>query len=333
MAHCVYIDWTDANLHEHHAHDEHTDSPVFVGATPLDRGGGAEVIGGSRDAAPDDVVDDWLASPFHRTVPMHPGAVRAGACATPGGARVMDLEIVRPTREGPWLYPTDGMTNVPLAFDGHETPDPVPLAEYPKKTLPMGFTLSVWLPLATADSRVTDSWIRAGKKKVAHYVIDRDLSNPDKPFLYLIPKEPLEPSTRYEWGVELESPAQRIEASFTTGPSPFPAGPAPTPFAAWLATENERRAHGDLPPFVPTTALDTIAASYRVRHQWPHELTWPASATIYCERRRAEGPASMQEESSGGAPFTRVGFAADDREVCVVAAADPLQPVPAAEAP
>jgi hypothetical protein len=41
----------------------------------------------------------------------------------------------------------------------------------------------------------------------------------------------------------------------------------------------------------------------------------------------------MQEESSSRAPFTRIGFAADDREVCVVAAADPLEPVRAAEAP
>jgi hypothetical protein len=194
----------------------------------------------------------------------------------------------------------------------------------------MGFTLSAWVPLVTSESRVRESWIRVGRKKVAHYVIDRDVADADKAIVHLIPRAPLEPNTRYEWGVELDSPPQRIEASFTTGPSPFPADPAPPSFAAWVATENERREREDLPPLVPSSALDTLAAAYRVRHQWPRELTWPASATIYCSRNRVEGPPSMQKER---APFTRVGFAADDREVCVVAAADPLQPVRAAEAP
>ena len=41
----------------------------------------------------------------------------------------------------------------------------------------------------------------------------------------------------------------------------------------------------------------------------------------------------MQKESSSGAPFTRVGFAADASEVCVVAANDPLDPVRVTAAP
>ena len=331
MAHCVYIDWTDANLHEYHAHDQLPTSPVFVGATPSDRGGAWEIVTRSRVFPPDAAVDQWLQTPFHRTAPMHPHAVRAGACATSGGARVMELEVDRSTVAGHFVYPRDGMTGVPLVFDGREDPDPVPLAQYPAKTIPMGFTLSAWVPLATLDSKVTDSWIRAGKKKVAHYVVSRDPA--ESAIVHLIPKAPLLPNTRYEWGVEIESPPQRIEASFTTGSSPFPADTAPAPFAAWLAAENERRGHEDLPPLVPSAALDTLAASYRVRHQWPRELTWPADVTIYCSRNNPEGPPSMQKESSSGAPFTRVGFAADDNEVCVVAAADPLEPVRAAEAP
>ena len=208
---------------------------------------------------------------------------------------------------------------------------PVPLAQNPDKTIPMGFTLSAWLPLAAHDSRVTDSWIRAGRKKVAHYVVARDPAEPA--IVHLIPKAPLLPNTRYDWGLELESPPQRIEASFTTGPSPFPADTAPAPFTAWLATENERRSRDNLPPLVPSAALDTLAESYRVRHQWPRELTWPADVTIYCSQNNPAGPPSMQKESSSGAPFTRVGFAADGSEVCVVAATDPLEPVRVAEAP
>jgi hypothetical protein len=258
--------------------------------------------------------------------------MRAGACATPDGARVMEIEVDQPSMVEGFVYPIDGMTNVPLAFGGREDPDPVPLSEHPDKTIPLGFTISAWLPVATSERRVTDSWIRAGRKKLAHYVVDRDVNDPDGAIVHLIPEAPLAPNTRYEWGVELE-PAERIEASFTTGPAPFPADAAPARFAPWLAAENERRKHEDLPPLVPSRALDTLAASYRVRHQWPRELTWPASATIYCSRNRAEGPPSMQKESSSGAPFTRVGFAADGSEICVVAAADPLEPVRAAAAP
>src|SRR5205085_6977672 len=114
------------------------------------------------------------------------------------------------------------------------------------------------------ESRVADSWIRAGRKKVAHYLIDRDVADADKAIVHLIPKAPREPNPRYEWGVELDSPPRKIEASFTTGPSPFPADPAPALFAPWLATENERREHEDLPPLVPSSALDTLAAAYRV---------------------------------------------------------------------
>ena len=331
MAHCIYVDWTDANLHEYHAHDQQPTSPVFVGATPAERGGAWEIVTRSRLFPPDAAIDQWLQTPFHRTAPMHPSAVRAGACATPGGARVMEIEVDRATPAGRFVYPTEGMTGVPLAFDGREDPDPVPLSQYPDKTIPMGFTLSAWLPLGTLDNRVTDSWVRAGKKKVAHYVVARDPAEPA--IVHLIPKAPLDPNTRYEWGVALDSPPQRIEASFTTGPPPFPSGTAPPPFAAWLESENMRRGHEGLPPLVHSKALDTLAASYRVRHQWPRELTWPAHATIYCSRNDPEGPPSMQKESSSGAPFTRVGFAADEREVCVVAAVDPLAPVRAAEAP
>ena len=63
------------------------------------------------------------------------------------------------------------------------------------------------------------------------------------------------------------------------------------------------------------------------------ELTWPAHVTIYCSRNNPEGPPLLQKESSSGAPFTRVGFASDGSEVCIVAAVDPLQPIRAAEAP
>lgn len=332
MAQCIYIDWTDANLHEYHGHNQHSDSPVFVGVTPRDRGGAWEVVTRSRQSPPVAAIDGWLETPFHRRGPMHPRAVRAGACATPDGARAMEIEIVQPSAVGRFVYPTDGMKNVPLTFGGREDPDPVPFSEHPDKTIPMGFTISAWLPLAASERRITESWIRVGRKKVAHYVVARDLNDSDGAIVHLIPEEPLEPNTRYEWGVELEPP-ERIEASFTTGPSPFPADTAPARFAPWLAAENERREHADLPLLVPSRALDTLAASYRVRHRWPRELTWPASATIYCSRNRPEGPASLQKESSGGAPFTRVGFAADDSEVCVVAAADPLEPVRAAEAP
>jgi uncharacterized protein YkwD len=327
MAHCVYVDWTDSNLGEYHGHDQRPTSPVFVGATPWDRGGAWEVVARSRRFPPDAAIDQWLETPFHRTAPMHPRAVRAGACATPGGTRVMEIEIDRTSPAARFVYPTDGMTNVPLAFDGSEEPDPVPLAEYPDKTIPMGFTLSAWFPLGASDSRIADSWILAGRKKVAHYVVARDIAEPDRAIVHLIPKAPLAPNTRYVWGVELDSPPQRIEASFTTGASPFPADAARAPFDAWLEAENQRRDADDLPPLVHSAALDTLAASYRVRHRWPRELTWPANVTIYCSRNDPGGPASMQKEPTSGAPFTRIGFAADASEVCVVAAADPLEPV------
>src|SRR5204862_5639097 len=187
-------------------------SPVFAGATPSDRGGAWEIVTRSRVFPPDAAIDEWLQTPFHRTAPMHPRATRAGACATPGGARVMELEVDESSIAGQFVYPTNGMTGVPLVFGGREDPDPVPLAQNPDKTIPMGFTLSAWLPLATHDSRVTESWIRAGRKKVAHYVVARDPAEPA--IVHLIPKAPLLPNTRYDCGLELEPPPQRTEASF-----------------------------------------------------------------------------------------------------------------------
>ncbi len=141
MAHCVYIDWTEANLHEYHAHDEDPDFPVFVGETPGERGGASEVIVRTKNRPPTEAIEDWLETPFHRGAPMHPGAVRAGACATPGGARVMEVAIDRAPLARFALYPPDNASDVPLVFDGREDPDPVPLSEHPLEDDPDGVHL------------------------------------------------------------------------------------------------------------------------------------------------------------------------------------------------
>ena len=79
-------------------------------------------------------VADWIDSVYHRFPMLRADLVELGygdAYLGPLTVQVMDLSYREKTTGRVILYPAANQTNVPIAFNGNEIPDPAPNASYP----------------------------------------------------------------------------------------------------------------------------------------------------------------------------------------------------------
>lgn len=111
------------------AHEEYADKE---GYTPEGSWAGTHSVimwreGGDGPATFQEGIDGWLGTFYHRLPLVDPGVLRLG-----WGAeeiyQVMDMSSLATPYDKPFVvvYPYDGQTGVPSAFQGNEFPDPVP---------------------------------------------------------------------------------------------------------------------------------------------------------------------------------------------------------------
>ena len=154
-------------------------------------------------AEPLAAADAALASCFRRPLLLAPDLehIGIGWADRPGGKRVSVFQFARVSgrRATPALFPVEGQTDVPLAFPGSETPDPIPEA----RGQPAGYPITVTFPPGSRVRRAAGKLTDAGGKEVPAW-----FSSPEKPAnpdfrdeqgtsLCLIPREVLLPHTAY----------------------------------------------------------------------------------------------------------------------------------------
>jgi uncharacterized protein YkwD len=169
------------------------------------------------------VIDQWMATLYHRTFLLDPELKRVGL----GHARdsrnhwisVLDLSSGRGD-ERVRIYPVEDQKDIPLAYPGREVPDPTP--ETKNIDQPGGFPITVTFAPGLPVKEVTASLRYGDRHDVAIW-----LSTPEKPAftpghqhntVCVIAREPLRPATTYTVSVSARVAGQpwRRAWSFTT---------------------------------------------------------------------------------------------------------------------
>ncbi len=198
------------------AHEEYRDKP---GYTPEGHWSGnhSNVVSHISDAKA--AVDGWIGTFYHRLPMLTPELLRVG-WGQAGEMAVLDVTSFVTAPESEWLlpYPFDGMSEVPVHFQGHELPNPVP--ECPEQDF--GYPITLQLGLTSREQPTPELTLRLleGQTEVACW-----FSSPSKPTnpdnvprnaWCLIPKAPLKPGTSYTVRALWDGGAQKLDWSFKT---------------------------------------------------------------------------------------------------------------------
>jgi uncharacterized protein YkwD len=148
------------------------------------------------------LMDQWMATLYHRTFLLDPDLKRIGL----GYARdrrsrwvsVLDLTSGK-GEETVRIYPVEDQKDVPLAYPGREVPDPTPQTKNIDQ--PGGYPITVTFPAGVPVKEVIAS-VRYGNRRE----LDLWVSTPEKPAytpghqrntVCIIAREPLQPATVY----------------------------------------------------------------------------------------------------------------------------------------
>jgi hypothetical protein len=326
LNHCAYIDWQREQDGSFHAHGQLPGGPFFAGERPADRHGAWEVIHRDRDSPPSGGIDTWLATPFHRIGPMHPLARTVGACHSPDGTLVLLTNTERAAAPPAVTYPASGARDVPLSFSGLESPDPLPITEYPDKTLPLGFTVTAWLSGLSGPPRVVSSRMTADGQDIAHYpVLRADHYSDGETTVHLIPAAPLPPGAEVRWQVRLRSARQRVvvRGDFTTTDRSDAAPVAVDGrLETLLADLNAARVEQGHAPLASTALSQGVAGLFTATGRWPVLMDYRA-ASVSCVRPERLSAADIMLDPE----FDLIGSSEDvDGSLCVALLSDPLAP-------
>ncbi len=197
-------------------HRQEPGEPRFVGERPVDRGGASEVVHRSVGAGAWQSVDAWIGAPFHRIWPLHPHA-RAGGAIGLWRARVAEIRVEASDDVPTVAFPPEGSVAPGLAFAGRESPDPLPLFRYPDRVWPVGYPVSVWVPLGT---RILDASLSVDGEAVPAWGVTAGPSAP-RDAVHIIPKEPLSADAQVQWSLKVRSDhgTAKHTGQFRTPPS------------------------------------------------------------------------------------------------------------------
>ena len=342
LGHCLYQHHAQEEGRLYKGHEQDADSAFFIGQWPSDRGGAAEVVARlNRDARPWQATEQWIDTPFHRQAPMHPQAVAAGACFLPSGHAVMEVQLNEDTAFEPYIYPVVGASDVPRAWDGHETPDPLPLKQHPDKTLPVGPVLTVWLDAAPTSVQLLDSWVStADSTRVPHYQIWAETHSAaaggaDTP-IHLIAERPLQAATAYSWGVvvNIAGAVSTLQGSFTTEAASLDAQVELSPqLQEVLDGLNQARQNAGEPRLRVTTSAQEMAMTCAEGPSWDvavGALQQPgqkASLVDFILPSFQLAPSDFYGLGLGST-LAWIGVARCESEVVMVLLSDPLEPQP-----
>jgi hypothetical protein len=120
-------------------HRQVPEAPGFTGVTIRDRARAAGYAGSrvteNAGFGPLAAAVDWYMGTVNHRLPLvHPSALDIGlAYSAAAGFGIIDVGLRgdRPEVSLPSVYPADGATDVPTAWDGAETPDPAPDIQRP----------------------------------------------------------------------------------------------------------------------------------------------------------------------------------------------------------
>jgi uncharacterized protein YkwD len=215
QGHAEYLAVRDAQGHE-----QEPGTPGFTGTTAQQRqraagydGPGGEVV--AYEDTVEAAVEMWLASVYHRLFLTDP-ALRAIGFGIWGRTQVLNYAVATaPRTDQVVCYPTDGQQQVPVSWNGLESPSPLPTGA----EKPVGYTVSAHFP--TAIRRVEEAVLRGpDDEPVACYQLSSatDKHLRDRNAVFLLPRSPLRPGVTYRALVVVETAAgkRRAEWSFTT---------------------------------------------------------------------------------------------------------------------
>lgn len=182
------------------SHQEQPGKPGFCGASVRERVGAFgysagcfESVEKGSDSLPLAVISLFDA-PYHRLPFMQPGAPLFGA----GRADLITTLEIGATEQGQTVfYPVDGQQDVPLSWDGRETPDP--LRVHPDARAPVGYVITLFYFGAEQErlSNVEASLVTSSGRPVPFYLNTPDNDDFLQKGVLLVPQKPLEPGTTY----------------------------------------------------------------------------------------------------------------------------------------
>ena len=194
----------------------------FVGARPGDRNAAFGYYGDSFEGVDHGTrtltgaVRGLFEAPYHRRAFLQPGTTDFGVGRS---GRATALEFGRSAVEATVVYPADGQRNVPLSWDGIETPSPLWL--HAGARAPVGFVITLF-QYGPEDSavRVSEATLHTdGGEPVPFYLNTSDVDPAVEDGVFLIPKKPLMPHTTYRVSLTATSGGRDISRTwrFTTG--------------------------------------------------------------------------------------------------------------------
>jgi polyhydroxyalkanoate synthesis regulator phasin len=197
------------------AHGENADHAEFTPEGAI--AGGMSVVAFDLEQ-PEDAIDDWMATFYHRLPLLEPGLLRIGF-GWESDVAVMDVASLWAPPDGTWaiVWPYEGMKSVPLAFNA-ELPNPVP--EVDSATLGYPITLQVGLPEPGRPPISVEMKLELEGKEVPCY-----LSTPDSPTnvelaprnaFCLMPKTALQPGKLYTATATWKDSGRKLVWSFRT---------------------------------------------------------------------------------------------------------------------
>lgn len=200
QAHSNYLKFNGSGS----AHLEFRGNPGFTGEDPGKRvqfyGYDAfapvgEVISWDGDAAEDTL--SLIDAPLHRTILLSPDFNEAGIGVNDTYNTVINPGAHDSSVNGTAIvyYPYNNQTNVPASWFAAESPNP--LAPFGQEYQTVGYPISIspsrWNELMLDHAVITDS---AGQE-VSFYTLDNSVDPMASGSIYLIPKNPLKPGTKY----------------------------------------------------------------------------------------------------------------------------------------
>lgn len=224
-------------------HIEKKGTRHFTGETPTDRmksagfsGSGGEVV--SYIGNPISDVINWVYTLYHRFGVLHQNISSIGygtfLAESEGGydTGVIDYGVEKECGISVFSYPYNKMENVPIAWNGFETPDPIP-----NKSKPVGFPITVTFDIIKVFSSQNDKKTEWEWKGLAFQDSKLELFDDDgnkvegyndfgdyqkDTFCALIPKKPLYYETKYKvvYTYKIDGQEKKYEWMFTTTQKP-----------------------------------------------------------------------------------------------------------------
>ncbi|MEQ9496625.1 MAG: CAP domain-containing protein [Deltaproteobacteria bacterium] len=216
-AHAAYIAANHTSLFEAGLalHDEDESRPGYSAAGAH---AGRHAVIALQEGRPRDVVDQWMASFFHRVPLVHPRLERVGVgFAERGGQRifVVDVEPEAPSSRVV-VVPADGARDVPIAFAGPELPNPIPNDPDGAAGYPITVTFPPKAKVGGVVAKLSDLGAEV-PAWVSTPVLPAD-AKAQQNTVCLIAKDPLRPRTRYtfEMRATVDGRPFTLKSTFTT---------------------------------------------------------------------------------------------------------------------